>query len=846
MKQVLLSTFLLFAGWQLSFAQGTETFTNMPANDGSYTVRNWAGDNGINWVATEARTDQTINGRAITIRVGSLTAAAIPNGIATLSFSHQQKFTGSGGLLEVYINNVLVGTANPTATVATASLTGLNVSGSFSIEIRQVTPNLRIAIDDVTWTSNLVLPACLEPTAQPTGLNLLSTAASVSGNFTAASPAADGYLVVRSTSNNLTVLPADGTSYTAGQVLGNGTVVTTTSAANFIDNGLSPSTLYYYFVFAENDQDCSGSPNYLLLAALAGSVSTQPIPACASPGAVTGLTLSAGNHFIGGSFSASAGANRYLAIISTSSSLGASPVNGITYSAGQAFGSGTVLSYSGATTLSATALNVNTVYYIFVFAAAAECIGEPFYSSVTSATVTTTNTSTGIPVGFYDGATGLACQPLKTALKNISATGYTQLSYTPGVWNAYQYTDIKPSTSNIIWDVYTDDNDEAVPETYSFLYSADQCGNYNSEGDCYNREHTTPQSWFNSASPMVSDVHHLFPTDGWVNGKRNNFPYGEVTNAAFTSIDNQSKLGTGNNFGYTGTVFEPNDAFKGDLARVSLYMATRYEDNIITNNWAGNAEANVAMLTAAEQTDAAMRRLQVYETWYLQTLFKWMAEDPVSQKEIDRNNAIYFQTGQHNRNPFVDHPEYAALIWQCTGVVPVTITSFMAVNNSRSVQLRWFATQETNFVSYEIERSTDGIHFNVIGTVAGRNLANYDFADENLPRASVLYYRLRMVDADGSARYSSIVSAKRSQFFSSAQVYPNPVYGRLKVKLESVLITNAQIRITDITGRVVKQFNLGRGTQFIDVDVAALSTGKYFFSINDGKQIINDSFVVMH
>ena len=69
-----------------SIAQGTETFTNIPANSGTYAVQNWTGDNGLAWSATDARTDQTMNGRAIVIRNGSVTSNNIPNGVASLSF----------------------------------------------------------------------------------------------------------------------------------------------------------------------------------------------------------------------------------------------------------------------------------------------------------------------------------------------------------------------------------------------------------------------------------------------------------------------------------------------------------------------------------------------------------------------------------------------------------------------------------------------------------------------------------------------------------------------------------------------------------------------------------------
>ena len=843
-QRLTLSFFFTFIAI-LSFAQGTETFTNIPASSSTYTTQNWTGDNGLPWSATDARTDGNINGRAITIRNGSVISNNIPNGISTLSFKHQQVFTGSGGALQVYINSVLIGTVNPTTTAATASFPGLAVSGSFNLEIRQTTAGLRIAIDDVTWTGNNGTP-CTEPAAQPTSLNFTSTPTTVSGSYTAPNPASDGYLVVRSTSPTLSASPVDGITYSVGQAFGGGTVVDVTSATSFSDAGLTGSTTYYYFVFAYYDQSCSGGPNYLNINPLTSSTATQPVPACVTPGsAPTGLSLTPSNTNVVGTFSGVAGANRYLTIRSLSSTLSATPVNGTIYTAGQSFGGGTVVSYSSVLNFNASGLSTATTYYFFVFAANAECTGEPYYnSSAATGSTTTTNSSTGIPAGYYDAASGLSCQPLKTALKNITTNGYNSIGYN-GLWSAYQYTDIHrndANTANIIYDIYTDD--PAGPETFEFTYNTNQCGSYNSEGDCYNREHTTPQSWFNSASPMVSDIHHILPTDGWVNGKRSNYPYGNVTSATFTSIDNRSKLGTGNNYGYTSTVFEPNAYFKGDLARIAFYMATRYENEIISQNWAGGAEADRAMLTAAEQPDAAQRRLQIYETWYLKTLFDWNNADPVSQKEIDRNNAIYTQSGQNNRNPFVDHPEYAAMIWQCTGVIPVTLIDFIASKKNESVLLTWYATYETSFKNYAIERSTDGITFEHIGDVAGQNLANYSFTDNALPVSSIVYYRLKMVDIDGKFKYSKIVTARLNNNFSNAIAYPNPTSAELRIKMENPLAGVTTVQVIDLSGRIVQQQVAAPGAVNVQIDVRKLPAGRYFVKMINGKELINQSFII--
>ncbi len=241
-----------------------------------------------------------------------------------------------------------------------------------------------------------------------------------------------------------------------------------------------------------------------------------------------------------------------------------------------------------------------------------------------------------IPPGYYDNAIGDTGVVMKMALHNI-IKGHTSRSYTQ-LWTDFQTTDKKANGK--VWDIYSDNPGGTPPYEYTFV--TDQCGNYSTEGDCYNREHSFPKSWFSKASPMYTDLFHLYPTDGKVNGMRSDYPYGEVGTATWTSL-NGSKLGACVTAGYSGTVFEPIDAYKGDLARTYFYMAVRYytEDG----SWPGSA-----MVNGAEP-----------KPWALAMLYQWHLADTVSQKEIDRNNAIYGI--QHNRNPFIDHPEWVDSVW---------------------------------------------------------------------------------------------------------------------------------------------------------------------------------------
>lgn len=240
------------------------------------------------------------------------------------------------------------------------------------------------------------------------------------------------------------------------------------------------------------------------------------------------------------------------------------------------------------------------------------------------------------PAGYYKSAEGKNKQALLEALCDIIGP-HTNVGYN-GLWEVYETSDVYPGT-NKIWDMYS---------TATFYAGQDKCGSYTAVGDCYNREHSFPKSWFDDQSPMYSDAYHIYPTDGKVNGQRSNYPYGECANGTY--LQNGSNKGTGKlgkcTFpGYSGTVFEPADEYKGDFARTYFYMAACYNDRI--EDWHSEMLAG--------------NSYPCYTTWAVNLLMKWHRQDPVSQKEIDRNNAV--SKYQKNRNPFIDHPELAEFIW---------------------------------------------------------------------------------------------------------------------------------------------------------------------------------------
>ena len=234
---------------------------------------------------------------------------------------------------------------------------------------------------------------------------------------------------------------------------------------------------------------------------------------------------------------------------------------------------------------------------------------------------------------YYVDIEGKFGATLKTALNKI-IKNHTDVGY-GGLWRIYKETDYKDGK---VWDMYS---------TCNWTYSSDQCGGggYSDVCDCYNREHTIPQSWFDEKTPMKSDAFHVYPTDGKVNGIRSNHPHGE-TNASPIGGKALGKIGSSSVSGYSGTVYEPDDEYKGDIARTYFYFVTCYEDKL-----SGFDKNNV--LTGDTYPSLTY--------WFYNLMLDWHREDPVSKKETDRNEAVYKH--QKNRNPFIDYPELAEHIW---------------------------------------------------------------------------------------------------------------------------------------------------------------------------------------
>lgn len=363
-----------------------------------------------------------------------------------------------------------------------------------------------------------------------------------------------------------------------------------------------------------------------------------------------------------------------------------------------------------------------------------------------------------IPSGYYNNASNKSGETLRAALRDITTNGSVKLPYTSSsfdVWDAYGQTDVRPGT-NKIWDMYSDIPNGTPQYTYT-LY-ADQCGTAAAEGSCYAREHQVPNSWWggldDAAHPQYSDLHHLPPADQYVNNNKSAHPIGKVGAAGYVS-SNGSKVGACAWPGYTGTVFEPIDEYKGDFARAYLYVATRYMNQL--SSW-------VTSYPGTESQYVINSTGNNYKQWYIDMLIQWHMMDPVSQKELDRNDAIYYNTPQHNRNPYIDHPEYVCMVWSSTSCVSGPVISAVSQNPlvataTTAVDITATVTSSIGVASVTVDWGSDGINFpNSISTT--QTASTNDFVtDTSLPAqaaGSTVYYKIIAEDNQGNVTSSSV------------------------------------------------------------------------------------------
>ncbi len=317
-----------------------------------------------------------------------------------------------------------------------------------------------------------------------------------------------------------------------------------------------------------------------------------------------------------------------------------------------------------------------------------------------------------IPTGYYDSAIGKKQAELKTAL-HLVIMNATPPSYGSGAgstWAAFAKTDVRPEDGTI-WDMYS---------------SYHVAVNGTSAASGCNIEHSLANSWWGGTKNQTyNDLFNLNPSNSSANSSKGSWPIA-VVDGTTTYSNGVIKVGKSSSRpGGTIDAWEPADEYKGDFARSYMYMVTSYED--LSPKWTGNS---------VNQLDN--NTYPVFEQWTVDLFLKWCAQDPVSQKEIDRNNEIYKIQG--NRNPYIDYPLMAEYVWGKLMAVPftpngnVSIPYLISPAAGSTVDFGKVVYQQTDTASVYIKASN--LKGDLSLSLSGTDAANFSLPTNTVSKAN--------------------------------------------------------------------------------------------------------------
>ncbi|MDE0960391.1 MAG: endonuclease [Planctomycetota bacterium] len=405
------------------------------------------------------------------------------------------------------------------------------------------------------------------------------------------------------------------------------------------------------------------------------------------------------------------------------------------------------------------------------------------------------------PPGYYNPANGLAGEALRQALHSI-IDDHQRFPYT--------------SSATDTWDIVgaADEDPANLANVINFYRNTSVPWSAQNTSNGWNREHTWPSSYGytndNSCNYPFSDVHHLHAASPSYNSARGNSPYDWCsTSCSSWSAEGTpfSNLATGSGNSGSWQVWEDR---RGDAARSIFYMETRYEGG--NHSISGCSEPDLRLTdnrslivsnTSANQSVAYMGLLS--------TLLEWHIEDPVSAEEQLRNDVVYGYQG--NRNPYIDHPEYACMIWVCptSDTTPPSIPNgISAVAGECQVTVDWADNSESDLSGYFVYRSTVAVGPFTLLTTTG---AVSNLIDTAVAGATQYHYQVTAIDVSGNESFAgSTVSAVPLTGQGCGAPPPDPGAVNLII---SELMPNPAV-VSDAAGEWFEIFN--RGTDTIDLN----------------------------
>ncbi|MCD9615805.1 endonuclease [Chryseobacterium gleum] len=446
------------------------------------------------------------------------------------------------------------------------------------------------------------------------------------------------------------------------------------------------------------------------------------------------------------------------------------------------------------------------------------------------------------PAGYYDGTAGLTGYALKSKLHDIISEKminwhYDDLKVLYGQTDLDKYYDHDASNTQYLLDIYSEI--PSGPDSYE--YTVDQIiAGASVEGMGYNREHMMPQSTFSTSSsisdyPMYSDLNFIIPVDAYINQRRSNYPYGVGNTTNHYIFSNTSRISNAAipNYPYTGRVYEPINEFKGDIARSLLYFAVRYEGKLGSFNTAYTTSANLTPATDQCPLDGTEER--AIDLPYVAMLKQWSAMDPVSQREIDRNNTIY--TLQKNRNPFIDHPEWIDMIWSETpdNIPPAAPGSLASTQqNAHFINLSWTASPDTDVLGYRVYMNGSTTP---VAVTKGTSVSI-----DHLSPSTTYTFTVKAFDKGYlESPFSNTVTAST---IASDTYAPDLMITKYISGTNTEFIKNNALEIVNKTGHEVNLNNYRINIQFKNTNTGAIYNGDTYEL--EGKVGNNETFVILN
>ena len=761
---------------------------------------------------------------------GSFTATTADKYLVVKSLSASLGATPTNGQNYNSGNTIGNGSVVQNSAITTFTASGLAPNTLYNFFIFSL--NSQSCINGPVYNSNnpltathstIPLPLCVTPASQPTNLNLTAANTQVSGTYTGVS-GADDYLVIKSTSVTLGTTPIDNTDYAAGDVFGNGTVVTNTGNTTFLANNLSIGTTYYFFVFAAN-KTCSGGTKYATQSPLAGNIVTtnnttnnfyfgtlhshsdysdgnkdnpgftpaQDYDYAKNALCMDYLGISEHNHFSSPDNPGNQINNFHQGSVQANNFITANPTFLALY--GMEWG---VISGGG---------------HVVIYGDGMDDLWG--WETGGGTWGPTNNYDVFVPKSIYKGNTGL----FKTVNDNIATKTFATLAH--------------PSLGDFN---RLDTSYDAIADN-AIVGTAVESGPAFSTNTTYSNPGSS-LSYLFYYQLMLAKGYRLGPT---IDHDNHNTTFGRTTTSR-TAIIAPVITKTA----FVNAMRNMNFYATQDCdTKVDFTINTKIMGSIITDRSSPNI--SVSLTDVSTPLSSAIIRLMygvpgsnINATQIDSSIGNTLQFNHAALTDLA--TGYYYIDVTNGTSRVITSP-----IWYTrndANALPVKLSAFTVQKAGKSAQLDWTTEQETNSSHFIIQRSTDGRKWNdianVIAAVNSSIRKEYRVYD-NAPINGVNYYRLKQFDVDGKFEYSFVKSVSFNKDYNIT-ITPNPAKDFIYISTTINQNTILTIQLVDVSGKVLKSL---QSTQpLVKISTAGIAKGLYFIKIKDENTVQTQRIVI--